>query len=161
MVKTKSQKKTQKKIQKKTKSQKISKKLAHIYRGKIDNFMGERVTRTYWTGSMADVVFSVIYLLSKYRSICYPYNDKKAWDYGDIMIQFVYTNEKKVQKIKNSLMVNELKNESNYYDYYNQTNIDIKQVRKKLKKLYELTYPGGKYKFVKMIYSCKKRYIIC
>ena len=35
------------------------------------------------------------------------------------MIQFVYTNKKKVRQIKDTLLVKQLKENSNYYEYYN------------------------------------------
>lgn len=121
-------------------------------------------TRTFWTGSMPDVVFASIYLMTKHKNICFPYNPSRALDYEDIMVMFSYKNESSVKKLMEKVVekrVSQYTN-SNYYEYYEKNNnIDLlKNVSSQIRKEYKFSFPGGKTVFLKMLKSCKKRYIM-
>ena len=115
--------------------------------------------RTYWTGSIADVVFSVIYLMTKHKNICYPFNPKKAWDYNDIMIMYSYKDEPSIKAASNEVVQKISTNE--YYEYENTKNKDlVKKTTKVIQKQYSVSFPGGSFNFIKMLKSCRKRYIV-
>ena len=108
---------------------------------------------------IADVVFSIIYLMTKHKNICYPFNPKKAWDYNDIMIMYSYQNESLVKSASNAVVQKVLTNE--YYNYENTKDKDlVKSTVKVIQKQYNMAFPGGSFNFIKMLKSCKKRYIV-
>lgn len=115
--------------------------------------------RTYWTGSIADVVFSSIYLMTKHKNICYPFNPKHAWDYNDIMIMYSFKNESVVKNASNAVIEKISTNE--YYEYENTKDKDlVKKTMGVIRKQYSISFPGGSVNFIKMLKSCKKRYIM-